>query len=88
MLKFLSEHTKDLMNWMIWMNIFKMKLMSLNPKISKLLTAMKKVVLMITTPVAEEIYHKTLIFTSSNLIDMFKWKNPKERRNKQIQTIH
>ena len=54
MLKFLSKYTKDLTNWMIMMNKFKMKLMSLHLKIKKLLTSMKKVVLMITTPVTEK----------------------------------
>ena len=50
MLTKLSKHEKYLMNSMIWMNKFKMKLIYLHLKIKKLLTAMNEVVLMMTTP--------------------------------------
>ena len=58
------------MNWMIWMMTFKMKLMPPHLKLKESLTVTKKVVLKKTTPVAEQIYHKTLRAKPSNIIDM------------------
>ena len=49
---------KDLMNLIIWMMTFKMKLIYLHLKIKKQLTAMKKAFLMTTNPVLEQIYQK------------------------------
>ena len=63
------------MNWMIWRKTFNMKLMSLYLKIKKLLTVMKKVVLIMMPPVEEQIPHNTFRVTQPNLINISKWKN-------------
>ena len=84
----LRERIKYLVNWMIWMETFKIKLMYLYIKIKKLLTVTKKVVLMLMNPVSEQTYNNTLIFAPSYLIYMFEWKKPKEGNKKKIQTIH
>ena len=55
------------------MNKFKIKLMYICTKTKRLLTEIKKLVLMMMTPTLELICHNKWRVTSPNLIDMFTW---------------
>ena len=51
-----KKHTKYLIDLILWIMTCNTKLMSLDMKLKKLLVLIKKVLLMMITPVAEQIY--------------------------------